>query len=182
MVSLVATRKRKDIQNPITTSQDKGKVRILERHESHLSGSSTKPVQVRPNLPSSRTFSNLRRGSVKIFSIFRSGKSLFALGLHLHMLILRRLGTQCQSIHGRKLQLQCKHVRQHAACWHCPNRHAQRGSNFAVPQRARYPYDQVAGHATEGAVIDASASQRIRVRWRVRAGHGYQREASIGAT
>ncbi|KAF9733461.1 Serine/threonine-protein kinase cbk1 [Paraphaeosphaeria minitans] len=76
MVSLVATRKRKDVNNPIMTSQDKGKVRILERHESHLSGSSVKQAPVRASLPSSRTFNNLRRGSVKIFSIFRSGSGL----------------------------------------------------------------------------------------------------------
>jgi hypothetical protein len=106
MVSLVATRKRKDIHNPITTSQDNGKVRIFEHHESNLSGSSTKPARVRPNFPSSRTLSNLRRGSVKIFSIFRSGKGLFAHRLHLLVLIFHRLRTQRQSIHGRKLQLQ----------------------------------------------------------------------------
>ncbi|KAF2446007.1 kinase-like protein [Karstenula rhodostoma CBS 690.94] len=81
MVSLTVTRKRKDSNNPITTSQDKGKVRILERHGSYFSGSSAKPASNRASLPSSRTFSNLRRGSVKIFSIFRTGSGLSARAL-----------------------------------------------------------------------------------------------------
>lgn len=71
MVSLVASRKRKDAHNHLVTSQDKGKVRIVSRNSSYAS--SIKPLAARSSLPSSRTFSNLRR-SIKIFSMFRSGK------------------------------------------------------------------------------------------------------------
>ncbi|KAF2676832.1 kinase-like protein [Lentithecium fluviatile CBS 122367] len=73
-MSLVATKKRKDAV-PIRVSHDKDKVRIIERRSNERRSSSiTKPPHSRASLPSSRTFSNFRRGSVRIFSIFRSGK------------------------------------------------------------------------------------------------------------
>ncbi|KAJ4303233.1 hypothetical protein N0V90_002126 [Kalmusia sp. IMI 367209] len=72
MVSLAATRKRKDAHNPTTTCHDKGKVRIVEHQGSRRSDSYNKPLPPRTILPSSRTFSNLRRGSFKLFSLFRS--------------------------------------------------------------------------------------------------------------
>jgi hypothetical protein len=75
-MSLVATRKRKDA-NRVMASHDKGKVRIIERRSNARSGSFAKLTHSRASLPSSRTFSNFRRGSVKIFSIFRGGKGMY---------------------------------------------------------------------------------------------------------
>ncbi|CAO2652261.1 Nn.00g005440.m01.CDS01 [Neocucurbitaria sp. VM-36] len=73
-MSLVPTRKRKDVHNPLITSRDKDKVRVIEKSTEGLSNVPAKP-QVRPSRPASRTFNNLRRGSFKIFSIFRNGKN-----------------------------------------------------------------------------------------------------------
>ncbi|KAF1840323.1 uncharacterized protein K460DRAFT_297172 [Cucurbitaria berberidis CBS 394.84] len=74
MMSLVPTRKRRDIHNPALASRDKDKVRLIEKSTEHLLNASAKP-QVRTSLPASRTFKTLRRGSIKIFSIFRNGKN-----------------------------------------------------------------------------------------------------------
>lgn len=69
-MSLVATRKRKDIHNPLLTSRDKGKIRVVER-----SADGAKVSRSRNGNPASRTLTNLRRGGIRIFSIFRNGKS-----------------------------------------------------------------------------------------------------------
>lgn len=69
-MSLVPARKRKDIHNPLLTSRDKGKIRVVER-----SADGAKPSHSRNGTPASRTLTNLRRGSIRIFSIFRNGKS-----------------------------------------------------------------------------------------------------------
>jgi hypothetical protein len=82
MISLVAPRKRKDA-NRAMVSHDKGKVRIIEHRSKGRSGSFVKPTRPRASLPSSRTFSNLRRGSIKIFSIFRSAKGPYHCELYL---------------------------------------------------------------------------------------------------
>ncbi|KAF2640152.1 kinase-like protein [Massarina eburnea CBS 473.64] len=80
MISLVTIRKRKDISKPVASSHDKGKVRVVEGRSSNSNSLrksrslAAKTPQMRASLPSSRTFSNFRRGSIKIFSIFRSGK------------------------------------------------------------------------------------------------------------
>ncbi|KAI8938614.1 hypothetical protein NX059_004486 [Plenodomus lindquistii] len=70
MISLVATRKRKDINSPRLNSRDKGKVRVVER-----SADGEKASRSRSGTPASRTLTNLRRGGIRIFSIFRNGKS-----------------------------------------------------------------------------------------------------------
>ena len=75
MISLVGTRKRKDGQIP---SSDK--VRIIEQSgeqaetPSQKTDTSNRFPRLRTSLPSNRAFSGIRRGSVKIFSVFRSGK------------------------------------------------------------------------------------------------------------
>ena len=74
MMSLVTTRKRKEVNNPRSITRNKGKIRVIER--SAAGSSSTKLPRVRNATPASRTFSNLRRGSIRIFSIFRNGKSV----------------------------------------------------------------------------------------------------------
>lgn len=75
MVSLVTTRKRKGIEKPLLASQDKGKVRVVEQSaERH---NADKVPHARTTTPASRTLTNFRRGSVKIFSIFRGGKGMF---------------------------------------------------------------------------------------------------------
>lgn len=83
MISLVATRKRKDAHNPRTASHDKGKVRIIDRSSNGNAEPLVKAPHLRASLPSSRTFSNLRRGSFKIFSIFRGAKGMCHLWKHL---------------------------------------------------------------------------------------------------
>ncbi|KAG9193318.1 hypothetical protein G6011_03353 [Alternaria panax] len=74
-MSFVPARKRKEAHNPIQSSRDKGKVRVIERSAEGYSSRSTKDLQGRDSTPASRTFTTLRRGSIKIFSIFRNGKS-----------------------------------------------------------------------------------------------------------
>ncbi|ORY15965.1 hypothetical protein BCR34DRAFT_464844, partial [Clohesyomyces aquaticus] len=76
MMSLVAARKRKDIHNPRVTSHDKGKVRIIEHSADATADTLTRFPRLRSNIQSSRALSNIRRGSFKIFSVFRS-KGLF---------------------------------------------------------------------------------------------------------
>lgn len=75
-MSLVPARKRKDVHNLIQPSRDKGKVRVIERSAEGYSSRSTTNLQGRNSTPASRTFTTLRRGSIKIFSIFRNGKSM----------------------------------------------------------------------------------------------------------
>lgn len=74
-MSLVPTRKRKDFHNPGQEAQDKGKVRVVERSvEAHPVATAKRP-HARNTTPAGRTFTTLRRGSIRIFSIFRNGKS-----------------------------------------------------------------------------------------------------------
>lgn len=75
-MSLVTTKKRKVVPNPLLPPRDKGKIRVIER--SGEGGASAKVSQRRNDTPASRTVSNFRRGSIKIFSIFRHGKSTCA--------------------------------------------------------------------------------------------------------
>ena len=79
MMSLVATRKRKDAHNTITTSHDKGKVRLIEKSADGTQEFVNKFPRLRSSLPNTRAFSNIRRGSIKIFSVFRSGKSMLSI-------------------------------------------------------------------------------------------------------
>ncbi|KAF2124156.1 kinase-like protein [Dothidotthia symphoricarpi CBS 119687] len=72
MMSLVTTRKRKSIEKPLLDSHEKSTVRIIERSaDGH---GDDKLPRARSTTPGSRTFTSFRRGSVKIFSIFRGGK------------------------------------------------------------------------------------------------------------
>ncbi|KAF2821592.1 kinase-like protein [Ophiobolus disseminans] len=75
MMALVPTRKRKDIRNPRWASRDKSKVRLIEHSGHELLSCSTKPVPARVSSSAGRTLSNIRKGSFRIFSIFRNGKS-----------------------------------------------------------------------------------------------------------
>lgn len=72
-MSLMATRKRKDAHNPLLTSRDKEKIRVVER--SADGNGPVKSSRSRNGTPASRTLTNLRRGGIRIFSIFRNGKS-----------------------------------------------------------------------------------------------------------
>ncbi|KAF1939844.1 hypothetical protein EJ02DRAFT_244232 [Clathrospora elynae] len=74
MMSLVPPRKRKDA-NALLLTRDKARVRIIGPSADRHSSGSTKTPHGRANNPASRTFTNLRRGSLRIFSIFRNGKS-----------------------------------------------------------------------------------------------------------
>ncbi|KAF2478298.1 kinase-like protein [Lindgomyces ingoldianus] len=76
MMSLVASRKRKDAHNPRMMSHDKGKVRIIERSADGTRETLTRFPRLRSSLPNNRAFSNLRLGSVRILSVFRSGKDI----------------------------------------------------------------------------------------------------------
>jgi hypothetical protein len=80
MMSLVPPRKRKDTHNPRWASRDKDKVRVVGNSSDRLLSNPTKPVQPRAG----RKFTNFRKGSIKILSLFRNGKSklrvLLALG------------------------------------------------------------------------------------------------------
>ncbi|KAF2711277.1 kinase-like protein [Pleomassaria siparia CBS 279.74] len=74
MMSLVSARKRKDAHNAVTTSCDKGKVRIIEQAIGAVQEPKDKVPRLRSSIPNTKAFNNIRRGSVKIFSVFRSGK------------------------------------------------------------------------------------------------------------
>ena len=74
-MSLVAARKRKDAHNPQLTSRDKGKIRVVERSADRIGPA--KLSRGRDGTPASRTLTNLRRGSIRILSMFRNGKSVF---------------------------------------------------------------------------------------------------------
>ncbi|KAJ5025990.1 serine threonine-protein kinase cbk1 [Bipolaris maydis] len=73
-MSLVPTRKRKDVHNPGQEAQDKGKVRLVERSVDAHPVATAKRPHARNTTPAGRTFTTLRRGSIRIFSIFRNGK------------------------------------------------------------------------------------------------------------
>lgn len=81
MPNLVPSRKRKGAHNPPTLPHDTGKVRLVEYSERSLSSNLVKPSQAREDLLANRALNNLRRGGIRIFSIFRNGK-----GTWLHML------------------------------------------------------------------------------------------------
>lgn len=74
MMSLAATRKRKDAHNMQVSSHDKGKVRIVEKAGDVSTETPIKFPRLRPSLPNTAALRGIRRGSVKIFSVFRSGK------------------------------------------------------------------------------------------------------------
>jgi hypothetical protein len=65
MMTLVPARKRKDSRNLRDASHDKSKKRVTER-----SGQ-------RNSSQAGRRMSNFRKGSIRIFSILRGGKSTF---------------------------------------------------------------------------------------------------------
>jgi hypothetical protein len=69
MMSLVPTRKRKGTHNAVQLARDKGKVRVIEQSGDDHSSGSAKNALGRSKL------TTLRRGSIKIFSMFRTGKS-----------------------------------------------------------------------------------------------------------
>ncbi|KAF1919260.1 hypothetical protein BDU57DRAFT_135267 [Ampelomyces quisqualis] len=75
MMALVNTRKRKDTAGQRGASRDKDKIRIVEHSGHELCGSSPRPLRPCSSGPAGRTFTNFRRGSIKIFSFFRGGKS-----------------------------------------------------------------------------------------------------------
>ncbi|KAF2195667.1 kinase-like protein [Zopfia rhizophila CBS 207.26] len=58
------------------TSRDKGKVRIIEQSADGANESLARFRHLRSSLPNSRTFSSIRRGSVKLFSVFRGSKGI----------------------------------------------------------------------------------------------------------
>jgi hypothetical protein len=78
MMSFVATRKRKDGHHTRAASLEKGKVRRVEKSRDGSRESRPKPARLRSSLPSpsTRALSGIRRGSVKIFSVFRTGKGM----------------------------------------------------------------------------------------------------------
>jgi hypothetical protein len=76
MMSLVATRKRKDARNQKAASHDKDKVRIIQKSDDGPHENVPKFTRLRSSLPNNRTLSGIRRGSVKIFSVFRGGKGM----------------------------------------------------------------------------------------------------------
>jgi hypothetical protein len=67
MMSLVTTRKRKDIDYAKSSSTEKSKVRLIEHSNDGLLDGAGKQQRV-------RAFNNIRRGGVKIMSMFRSTK------------------------------------------------------------------------------------------------------------
>jgi hypothetical protein len=70
-MSLVTLRKRKDVKS---ISLDSNKIRVIEWPVNPVVDAPPKPPSVRIAPPANRTFNNIRRGSVKIFSLFRSAK------------------------------------------------------------------------------------------------------------
>ncbi|KAF2115314.1 kinase-like domain-containing protein [Lophiotrema nucula] len=78
MIPFVQNRKRKDIHNKtMATPSEKGKVRIIEK-SGDANASFSRFPRIKSGLPTNRAFSGIRRGSVKIFSVFRSGKGSLA--------------------------------------------------------------------------------------------------------
>jgi serine/threonine protein kinase len=74
MMSLVPTRKRKDTPNRKWASRDKDKIRVAEHSGQELLSNTAKANQTRIATPAGRTFTNFRKGSIKIFSLLRGGK------------------------------------------------------------------------------------------------------------
>ncbi|KAL6711680.1 hypothetical protein ACN47E_004614 [Coniothyrium glycines] len=72
MIAMVPARKRKDPHKPQASPNDKGKVRLVEH--SGCDTDSVKPARIRNDVPASRALDNLRRGGIRILSIFRNGK------------------------------------------------------------------------------------------------------------
>lgn len=75
-MSFVATRKRKDAHNTRPPSPEKGKVRVVEKSGDDHHDAFAKFPRLKPSLPNSRGLAGFRRGSVKIFSVFRTGKGM----------------------------------------------------------------------------------------------------------
>lgn len=73
-MSLVAPRKRKDTHNPRWASREKGKIRIVEHSAEGLVNGTTVKTGPRAGTSTGRTFINLRKGSIKLLSVFRNGK------------------------------------------------------------------------------------------------------------
>jgi hypothetical protein len=73
-INMITARKRKDARNPRWASRDKDKIRVIEHSRQEMLHSTTKQVQPRTT-PAGRTFTNIRKGSIKIFSLFRGVKS-----------------------------------------------------------------------------------------------------------
>jgi hypothetical protein len=71
---MIAARKRKDAHMPRWPSRDKEKIRVIDHTTQELLNGTSKHVQPRTT-PTSRTFTNIRKNSIKIFSLFRGGKS-----------------------------------------------------------------------------------------------------------
>ena len=71
MMSLVTTKKRKDVECVKSSSNDKSKVRLIEHSNDGMLDSTGKPQR------GVRTLNNIRRGGVKIMSMFRSTKGVF---------------------------------------------------------------------------------------------------------
>ncbi|KAF2746978.1 kinase-like protein [Sporormia fimetaria CBS 119925] len=67
MMALVASRKRKDIPTSRFASTDKGKIRRIE-------GPGGQTQRQQATVAPSPSFAGLRRGSIKLFSVFRSNK------------------------------------------------------------------------------------------------------------
>jgi hypothetical protein len=90
MMSLVPAR-RKGTHNAVQPARNKGKVRVVERSgEEHSSGSAKNPPG-RNSTPASRKLTTLRRGSIKILSMFRTAKSTCLISLRFDYLLLTLL-------------------------------------------------------------------------------------------
>jgi serine/threonine protein kinase len=75
MLSFVPNRKRKETHNPRWASRSKDKIRVIEHSGQELLQTTPKPVQPHSATPAGRTFNNFRKSSIRIFSLFRGGKS-----------------------------------------------------------------------------------------------------------
>ncbi|KZM23804.1 uncharacterized protein EKO05_0001017 [Ascochyta rabiei] len=71
MMSMVTTRKRKDVDVAKSSSDEKSKVRLVEHSYDGLLDGTGKPQR------GVRTLNNIRRGGVKIMSMFRSTKGAY---------------------------------------------------------------------------------------------------------
>lgn len=87
MSSFVHSRKRKDSHNVMIGSPEKGKVRVVEKTREGTHESQPKLPRLRSTLPNTRAIAGLRRGSVKIFSVFRSPKGVYGLRTTASLLI-----------------------------------------------------------------------------------------------
>jgi hypothetical protein len=73
MLSLVPNRKRKEAANLRWATRDKDKVRVVDLSGQDLLNSTIALNRPRSSTPASRTFTNLRKGSCRFFSLFRGG-------------------------------------------------------------------------------------------------------------